>query len=67
MHGALAEVLGTSNARMVQEIVRDGAARSSAPLAEQLLMWISERMPRHADRVLATARAKYESVPLSAG
>jgi hypothetical protein len=61
VHAALDEVLGTSNARVVQEIVRDGASRNSAPLAEQLLMWISERMPRHADRVLATARAKYEA------
>ena len=52
---------------MLFRSVRDGAARNSAPLAEQLLMWISERMPRHADRVLASARAKYGSVPVSAG
>jgi hypothetical protein len=51
---------------MVHEIVRDGAELHTAPLAEELLMWISERMPRHAVRVLASARAKYETAPLSA-
>jgi hypothetical protein len=30
-----------------------------------MLMWVSDRMPRHAERVLAAARAKYEPVPVS--
>jgi hypothetical protein len=46
---------------MVQEIVRDGAFHRSAPISEQMLMWVSDRMPRHADRVLAVARTRYES------
>ena len=65
VHSALYEVLGPSSSRMVEEIVRDGTEPQSAPFSEQLLMWISERMPRHADRVLAAARAKYESAPLT--
>jgi KaiC/GvpD/RAD55 family RecA-like ATPase len=64
VHAALDEVLGTTNARMVKEIVRDGAAKHSAPVSEQMLMWVSDRMPRHAERVLAAARAKYEPVPV---
>ncbi len=65
VHTALDEVLGISNSRMVQEIVRDSAQQSSAPLSEQVLMWVSDRMPRHAERVLAAARAKYELDPVA--
>ncbi len=64
VHLALEEVLGKSSARMVQEIVREGAQTQSAPVSEQMLMWVSDRMPRHAERVLAAARAKYEPAPL---
>jgi hypothetical protein len=64
VHAALDEVLGSANARMVQEIVREQAAKQSAPVSEQMLMWVSDRMPRHAERVLATARAKYEPAPV---
>jgi hypothetical protein len=60
VHAALDEVLGATSSRMVQQIVRDDSAQQSAPLSEQLLMWVSDRMPRHAERVLAAARAKYE-------
>jgi KaiC/GvpD/RAD55 family RecA-like ATPase len=66
VHAALDEVLGATNSRMVKEIVRDGAELPSAPLSEQMLMWVSERMPRHAERVLAAARARYETAPASA-
>ena len=65
VHAALDEVLGVSNSRIVKEIVRDQPGRHSAPLSEQMLMWVSDRMPRHADRVLAAARAKYELEPPS--
>jgi hypothetical protein len=65
VHAALEEVLGLSNSRMVQEIVRDGAHKNSAPVSEQMLMWVSERMPRHAERVLAAARAGYDGAPAS--
>jgi hypothetical protein len=56
---ALDEVLGSSSARMVHGIVGEQASEHSAPVSQQMLVWISERMPRHADRVLAVARAKY--------
>jgi hypothetical protein len=65
VHAALDEVLGTANSRLVQEIVREDAQQSSAPISEQMLMWLSSRMPRHAERVLATARAKYDPEPAS--
>ena len=65
VHTALDEVLGVSNSRMVQEIVREREQQSSAPLSEQMLMWVTERMPRHAERVLAAARVKYELEPAS--
>ena len=65
VHLALDEVLGSSNSKMVQEIVRENAQQSNAPVSEQMLMWVSDRMPRHAERVLATARAKYELEPAS--
>jgi hypothetical protein len=44
---------------MLRGIVSDDSPASAAPVAQQLLLWISERMPRHADRVLAVAREKY--------
>jgi hypothetical protein len=53
-------VLGSSSARVVLGIVRDEADEHSAPMSEQMLMWISDRMPRHAARVLSTARANYQ-------
>ena len=65
VHAALDEVLGAANSRMVQEIVRDDLERGSAPVSEQMLMWVSSRMPRHAERVLAIARANYDPEPAS--
>jgi hypothetical protein len=62
---ALDDVLGSANSRMVQEIVSDDAGQRSAPMAQQTLMWVSDRMPRHAERVLAAAKAKYELAPAS--
>ena len=59
------EVLGAANSRMVQEIVREDAQQSSAPISEQMLMWLSSRVPRHAERVLAAARANYDPAPAS--
>jgi KaiC/GvpD/RAD55 family RecA-like ATPase len=67
VRAALDDVLGSVNARMVQEIVREDAGRHSAPVAQQILMWVSDRMPRHAERVLAAAKAQYEPAPASVG
>jgi DcmR-like sensory protein len=66
VYDALDEVLGSSSARMVHGIVSDEAKEDSAPNSQQMLVWISERMPRHADRVLAVARAKYARPPVAA-
>jgi hypothetical protein len=65
VHAALDEVLGAANSRLVQEIVREGPEQSNTPVSEQMLMWVSSRMPRHAERVLAMARANYDPEPAS--
>jgi hypothetical protein len=65
VHAALDEVLGAANSRMVQEIVRADPEQSNTPVSEQMLMWVSSRMPRHAERVLAMARANYDPEPAS--
>jgi hypothetical protein len=67
VHAALDEVLGAANSRMLQDIVRDDAQHHSAPVSEQMLMWVSQRMPRHAERVLASAREKYGTAPVARG
>jgi hypothetical protein len=64
---ALDDVLGPTNARMVEEIVRENAHQHSAPVAQQILMWVNDRMPRHADRVLTAAKAKYAPASVSVG
>ena len=48
-------------------IGNDHANEHSAPVSQQMLVWISERMPRHAERVLAVARAKYARSAIAAG
>jgi KaiC/GvpD/RAD55 family RecA-like ATPase len=63
---ALDEILGTASARMVHEIVTDDEMNRSAPFSERMLMWVSDHMPRHAERVLARARTKYEEAPAAA-
>ena len=60
VYDAVDDVLGSSSARMVHGIVRDHADECCAPVSQQMLQWISERMPRHAERVLAVARANYD-------
>lgn len=65
VYDALDAVLGTSSARAVQAIVRDDVQGRVAPLPEQVLLWISHRMPRHAQRVLAEARTNYEALGAS--
>ncbi|HWJ32882.1 MAG TPA: hypothetical protein VNR59_11125, partial [Gaiellaceae bacterium] len=60
VYDAFDEVLGSSSARMVHGIVGDQSDEHSVPMSAQMMMWISERMPRHAARVLSVARANYE-------
>lgn len=59
---ALREVLGASEAASIYVRVSREAARgesSHVPLAQLLLMWVTENMPRHAARVLDTTRLRY--------
>jgi hypothetical protein len=67
VHGALDEVLGAANSQMLQDIVRDDAQHHTAPVSEQMLMWVSRRMPLHAERVLASAREKYDTARVASG
>jgi hypothetical protein len=67
VHAALDEVLGAANSQMLQDIVRDDAQHHAAPVSEQMLMWVSRRMPLHAERVLASAREKYDTARVTSG
>jgi hypothetical protein len=60
VYDAVDEVLGSSSARMVHGIVSEDTHGCNAPPSQQMLLWISARMPRHAERVLTVARDKYE-------
>ena len=55
---ALREVLGPNQAATVYVLV-SREARDQVPLAQQILMWVSENMPKQADQILASARRHY--------
>ena len=55
---ALREVLGPNQAATVYVLV-SREARDQVPLAQQLLMWVSENMPKQSDQILASARTHY--------
>jgi hypothetical protein len=56
---ALEEVLGASEAGKVYVLVGQEIRADRVPMPQVLLMWISENMPALAERVLASARARY--------
>ena len=60
---ALEEVLGASEAGKVYVVVGRQLRADRLPMAQVLLMWISENMPALAERVLASARARYLDEP----
>jgi hypothetical protein len=60
---ALEEVLGASEAGKVYVVVGRQLRADRVPTAQVLLMWISENMPALAERVLASARARYLDEP----
>jgi hypothetical protein len=60
---ALEEVLGASEAGQVYAVVGRQLRANRVPIAQVLLMWISENMPSLAERVLASARARYLDEP----
>jgi hypothetical protein len=60
---ALEEVLGAAEAGKVYVLVGQQLRSDRIPMAQVLLMWVSANMPALAERVLASARARYEAVP----
>lgn len=58
---ALREVLGATQAATLYVLV-SREEQDQLPLAEQILMWVSENMPRHAGQILASARTHYGRV-----
>lgn len=63
---ALEEVLGAAEAGKVYVVVAQQLRTDRIPMAQVLLMWISEHMPALAERVLASARARYLAGPAAA-
>ena len=62
---ALEEVLGAAEAGKVYMVVGPEIRADRVPTAQLLLMWISENMPMLAERVLASARARYLDEPVA--
>jgi hypothetical protein len=58
---ALEEVLGAAEAGKVYVLVGQQLRSDRVPVAQVLLMWVSANMPALAERVLASARARYEA------
>lgn len=63
---ALEEVLGAAEAGQVYVVVGQQLRAGRVPTAQVILMWISENMPALAERVLASARARYLDEPVVA-
>lgn len=63
---ALEEVLGAAEAGKVYVVVAQQLRTDRIPMGQVLLMWISEHMPVLAERVLASARARYLAEPAAA-
>ncbi len=63
---ALEEVLGYADAGRVYFDVAEEARRERIPVAQLALMWVSANMPDRADRVLASARARYNATSVQA-
>jgi len=62
---ALEEVLGAAEAGKVYVVVGQELRGDRVPMAQVLLMWISEHMPALAERVLASARTRYLDEPVA--
>jgi hypothetical protein len=60
---ALEEVLGAAEAGKVYVLVGQQLRSDRIPMGQVLLMWVSQNMPALAERVLASARARYEAQP----
>jgi hypothetical protein len=62
---ALEEVLGAAEAGKVYVVVGQELRGDRVPMAQVLLMWVSEHMPALAERVLASARTRYLDEPVA--
>lgn len=58
---ALADVLGASEAGRLYVVLSDELRAERVPTPQLMLMWVSEHMPAHAERILAAARERYAS------
>jgi len=58
---ALVDVLGETGAANVQLLVGAQIHEDRMPTSQLVLMWISDKMPGFAERVLASARAHYDA------
>jgi hypothetical protein len=56
---ALREVLGPNKAATVYVLVSRMAEDNHVPLAQQILMWVTENLPQQSSQILAVARAHY--------
>lgn len=56
---ALREVLGPNQAATVYLLVSREVGHDQVPLAQLILMWVTENMPRHSNRILDSARTYY--------
>jgi DcmR-like sensory protein len=56
---ALREILGPNQAATVYVLVSREPGHDQVPLAQSILMWVSENMPKQSSQILAAARAHY--------
>ncbi|HWL32676.1 MAG TPA: MEDS domain-containing protein [Gaiellaceae bacterium] len=56
---ALREVLGPNQAATVYVLVSREPGHDQVPLAQAILMWVSENMPKQSSQILAAARTHY--------
>lgn len=56
---ALREVLGPNKAATVYVLVSRTAPENHVPLAQQILMWVTQNLPQQSSQILAVARAHY--------
>ena len=56
---ALREVLGPNHAATVYVLVSREVGHDQVPLAQSILMWVSENLPTRSTQILASARTHY--------
>ena len=56
---ALREVLGPNHAATVYVLVSRELGHDQVPLAQSILMWVSQNLPTRSSQILASARAHY--------